>query len=190
MCDSELNCAQCVTKKCFFGHLQNDSTVCVSQRNEVQGWYHFIVDPGDVGVCPFQPAEPEVTTDAWVNLTRAGKSASSASSELKTASFRLLPPLLIIKMIFCFFVSATIISCIYMPIMFLFVMWKSYPHLKLVFLALGRCFGWIWRAARRRRGEEFENDPLVGFGEPPRLRRIVPNDRFGALARDMALEML
>jgi hypothetical protein len=81
MCDSELNCAQCVTKHCFFGHLQNDSAVYVSQRNEVAGWNHFIVDPGDVGVCPFQPPEPEVTTDAWVNLTWAGKSASSTSSD-------------------------------------------------------------------------------------------------------------
>jgi hypothetical protein len=77
-----------------------------------------------------------------------------------------------------------------MPIMFLFVMWKSYPHLKLAFMALGRGFGRLWRTARRLRAEEFENDPLVGFGEPNRRRRIIPNDRFGALARDLALEML
>jgi hypothetical protein len=80
MCDFGWNCTFCVTKNCFFGHLQNDSTVCVSQRSEVRGWYHFIVDPGDVAVCPFQPTEPDTTTDAWVKLTRAGKSASSAAS--------------------------------------------------------------------------------------------------------------
>jgi hypothetical protein len=80
MCNFDWNCTNCVTKNCFFGHLQNDSTVCVSQRNEIRGWYHFIVDPGDVGVCPFQPEEPEVTTDAWVRLTRTGKSESSSAS--------------------------------------------------------------------------------------------------------------
>jgi hypothetical protein len=74
--------------------------------------------------------------------------------------------------------------------MFLFVLWKSYPHLKLVCLAVGRGFGRLWRALRRRQGEEFENDPLVGFGEPNRLRRIVPNDPFGQLAREFAMEML